>query len=71
MTTPAHQLGLYFTSRDLAEDGDPLPNRTVVSATTMEITTNSISEESGYWDGAVGFFTDNAPEVLKGFFFHI
>lgn len=71
MTTPAHKLGLYFTSRDLTADGDPLPDRTVVSASPLQITTSSISQATGFWDGAIGFFTENAPDVLKGFFFHV
>lgn len=71
MTTPAHELGLYFTSRDLAADGEPLPDRTVVSASPLQITTSSITQPTGYWDGAIGFFTENAPDVLKGFFFHV
>ena len=71
MTTPAHELGLYFTSRDLTAHGQPLPDRTVVSASPLMITTDSITQPTGYWDGATGFFTENAPDVLKGFFFHV
>lgn len=71
MTTPAHELGLYFTSRDLTEHGQPLPDRTVVSASPLLITTNSITQAGGYWDGATGFFTEDAPDVLKGLFFHV
>lgn len=71
MTTPAHELGLYFTSRDLTEHGQPLPDRTVVSASPLLMTTNSSEQSTGYWDGATGFFTEDAPDVLKGFFFHV
>ncbi len=71
MTTPAHELGLYFTSRDLENDGEPLPDRTVVSGSPNILVTNSISQPTGFWDGAVGFFTGDAPDVLKGFFFHV
>ena len=71
MTAPAHELGLYFTSRDLTANGQPLPNRTVAAATSLQIETNSITQPTGYWDGATGFFTDNAPDVLRGFFFHV
>ena len=71
MTTPAHKLGLYFTSRDLTAHGQSLPDRTVVSASPLQIMTDSITQPTGYWDGATGFFTENAPDVLKGFFFHV
>ena len=71
MTASAHELGLYFTSRDLSAHGQPLPDRTVVSASPLQITTNSITQPTGYWDGATGFFTENAPDVLKGLFFHV
>ena len=71
MTAPSHKLGLYFTSRDLTAHGQPLPNRTVVSASPLQITTNSITQPSHYWNGATGFFTENAPDVLKGLFFHV
>lgn len=71
MTTPAHELGLYFTSRDLTANGQPLPDRTVVSATPLLLTTNSITQATGYWDGATGFFTEDAPDALKGLFFHV
>lgn len=71
MTTPVHELGLYFTSRDLTAHGQPLPDRVVAEASTVQITTESIAQETGYWDGATGFFTDEAPDVLKGYFFHV
>ena len=71
MTTPAHELGLYFTSRDLTAHGEPLPDRTVVSASPLQIMTDSITQPTGYWDGATGFFTEDAPDVLRGLFFHV
>jgi len=71
MTTPAHELGLYFTSRDLTAHGQPLPDRTVVSASPLAITTNSIAQATGYWNGATGFFTEDAPDALRGLFFHV
>ena len=71
MTAPAHQLGLYFTSRDLTAHGQPLPDRTVATASALQLSTNSITQATGYWDGAIGFFTADAPEVLRGHFFHV
>ena len=71
MTTPAHELGLYFTSRDLTAHGQPLPDRTVVSASPLAITTDSITQATGYWNGATGLFTDDAPDALRGLFFHV
>jgi len=71
MTTPAHQLGLYFTSRDLTAHGQPLPDRIVVTASPMQIMTSSLTQPTNYWDGATGFFTEDAPDALRGFFFHV
>jgi hypothetical protein len=33
--------------------------------------TDSITQSTGYWNGATGFFTEDAPDVLRGFFFHV
>jgi hypothetical protein len=71
MTAPSHKLGLYFTSSDLTTHGEPLPNRTIISASPLQITINSITQPSDYWNGATGFFTESAPDVLKGLFFHV
>jgi hypothetical protein len=71
MTAKPDKLRLFYPSRDLAAHGEPLPNRTILSASLNTIVTESIEQESGYWDGAVGFFTAESNSVLRGLFFHV
>jgi hypothetical protein len=67
MATPLpHLLGLYYPSKDLLTDGGVLPSRTVgADSTQSNITVTNIDESSGYWDGAVGFFTSGAAALLQ------
>jgi hypothetical protein len=71
MTAKPDKLRLFYPSRDLAAHGEPLPDRTILSASLNTIVTESIEQESGYWDGAVGFFTAESNSVLRGLFFHV
>jgi hypothetical protein len=48
-----------------------LPDRAILSASLNTIVTESIEQESGYWDGAIGFFTAESNSVLCGLFFHV
>jgi hypothetical protein len=71
MTAKPDKLRLFYPSRDLSAHGEPLPDRTILSASLNTIVTESIEQESGYWDGAVGFFTAESNSVLRGLFFHV
>lgn len=66
------KLGLYYPSKDLTAPGVPLPDRIVTGgSTSMIIVTSSITEETDYWNGAVGFFCGNSTSVLRGQTFHV
>jgi hypothetical protein len=71
MTAKPDKLRLFYPSRDLSAHGEPLPDRTVLSGSLNTIVTESITQESGYWDGAIGFFTAESNSVLRGLFFHV
>lgn len=77
MATPRpHELKLYFASKDLAADGDPLPVRTVAddpeANTVRAVRSADLDESDGYWNGAIGWFTADTPTVpLRGHFFHV
>lgn len=67
------KLGLYYPSKDLTEAGTNLPERSIATgSTSMAIKTTSISQATGYWDGALGFFygPTTQPE-LRGQTFHV
>jgi hypothetical protein len=53
MTAKPDKLRLFYPSRDLSAHGEPLPVRTAVSGSLNTIVTKSITQESGYWDGAI------------------
>jgi hypothetical protein len=73
MPTPtADKLRTYFASRYLAADGDPLAQYTVDSATVRTLVDAALTEASGYWDGAVGWFDpDTTTPALQGAVFHV
>ncbi len=73
MPTPtADKLRTYFASRYLAADGDPLAQYTVDSATVRALVDAALTEGSGYWDGAVGWFDpDTVTPALQGAVFHV
>jgi len=64
---------LYFASKDLAADGDPLPARTVTAAGDAKtFTASALTQAAGYWNGAIGWFAANTPTAaLRGRFFHV
>ena len=67
------KLGLYYPSKDLTAAGANLPDRSVITgSTSLSIMTNSITQPTGYWNGALGFFCGptTQPE-LKGKMFHV
>lgn len=67
------KLGLYYPSKDLTENGTALPERSVAAGSTaMAVMTDSITQATGYWDGALGFFfgPTTQPE-LRGQTFHV
>jgi len=67
------KLGLYYPSKDLTAAGMTLPERSVTDgSTSMAINTDSITQATGYWDGALGFFYGSTTQpVLKGQMFHV
>lgn len=69
--TPEY-LGLYYPSKDLATPGAEPADRVVGNdSTRTKVVTNSITEPSGYWDGAVGFFCGESTVALRGVTFHV
>jgi len=64
---------LYFASKDLADDGDPLPARTVTAAGDAKtFTAAALTQAAGYWSGAIGWFAANTPTTaLRGRFFQV
>ncbi|MDR1925285.1 MAG: hypothetical protein LBQ66_13025 [Planctomycetaceae bacterium] len=67
MATPLpDKLGLYYASKDLTNDGAVATSRIVgVDSTPAQVAVTNISEESGYWNGAMGFFTTGAAANLQ------
>ncbi len=67
------KLGLYYPSKDLTEPDTDLPERTVKpGSTVMAVMTDAVTQSTGYWDGALGFFygPTTQPE-LRGRTFHV
>jgi hypothetical protein len=50
MTAKPDKLRLFYPSRDLSAHGEPLPDRTVLSGSLNTIVTESMTQESGYWE---------------------
>jgi len=74
MSTPRpHEFKLYFASKDLPNNGDPLPARTVTTAgDARTFTASALTQTAGFWNGATGWFAPNTPtSALRGRFFHV
>jgi len=73
MPTPtADKLRTFYASRYLAADGDPLTQFTLDSGTVRTIRDAALTQASGYWDGAVGWFDpDTLTPQLQGAVFHV
>lgn len=67
------KLGLYYPSKDLTEPGGTIPERSVSDgSTSMAIRTDSVTQTTSYWDGALGFFYGSATQqALRGQMFHV
>ena len=61
MATPtADKLRIFFPSKYLGADGDPLPQYTAdAGGDELTIADAALSEANGYWDGAIGWFDGN------------
>ncbi len=72
MPTPTpEKISIHYASKGLAADGTPT-ERTVHSITSaMVFRVNNISEATGFWDGAVGYFTNTQTVALRGKTFHV
>jgi len=65
-------LGLYYPSKDLTTPNADSPDRIVGNGSTLlNITTNSMTEPTDYWNGAVGFFCGQSTATLRGITFHV
>ena len=74
MATPTpDQLGIFYTSKDLATSETDLPNRIVGSGSTVfTINVPALTQANDYWNGAVGVFVGTSTTAaLRGFFFHV
>jgi hypothetical protein len=74
MATPRpHEFKLFFASKDIEEDGDPLPPRAVTgTGDAKTFTTSGLTQAAGYWNGAIGWFAANtATTALRGKFFQV
>ncbi len=73
MPTPtADRLRTYYASRHLAADGDALALYTVGSATVRTLAAAALTQATGYWNGAVGWFDPaTATAALRGAAFHV
>ena len=67
------KLILLYPSKDLPAANSPLTDRSVIAgSTSLSIMTNSISQDTGYWNGGLGFFCGaTTQQALKGKTFHI
>ena len=66
-------LGLYYASRDLPSSGANSPDRVVgTGATQMTIPLSNVTEPTGFWNGATGYFCGNGTSAaLRGIPFHV
>ncbi len=74
MSTPRpHELGMYFASKDLSENGTPLPQRIVTAGSAIKkIACSGLNDPASYWNGGVGwFYGDTVTTALRGQFFHV
>ena len=75
MATPTpDQLGVYYTSKDLATDGATIPDRAIgTDSSVLSLSAPALTEATDYWNGAIGFFvgTGTVTAALRGMTFHI
>ncbi len=75
MATPTpDQLGIYYTSKDLASSGATIPDRTVGNdSSVLSLTVPTLTNATDFWNGAIGFFvgTSTATAALRGHLFHV
>jgi len=74
MPTPtADKLRVYFPSKNLAADGDAIPQLTADAGGSLTtIVDAALTQADDYWNGAIGWFDGNTPTVaLQGQFFHV
>ena len=74
MATPSpDQLGIYYTSKDLATDGAAIPDRVVGSdSSVLSLSVTALTEATDYWNGAIGVFVGTGTTAaLRGFLFHV
>ena len=66
-------LGLYYASRDLPSAGANSPDRVVgTGATQMIIPLTNVTEPTGFWNGATGYFCGSGTSAaLRGVPFHV
>jgi len=66
-------LGLYYASRDLPSTGANSPDRIVgTGATQMTIPLTNVTEPTGFWNGAAGYFCGSGTTAaLRGITFHV
>lgn len=74
MATPtADKLRIFFPSKYLGADGDPLTQYVAdAGGDELTIADAALAEAGGYWDGAIGWFDGNTlTAALQGQFFHV
>jgi hypothetical protein len=74
MATPSpDQLGIFYTSKDLAADGAAIPNRIAGSdSSVLSINVPAMTDATDFWNGAIGVFIGaGTTAALRGFFFHV
>ncbi len=72
MPTPTpEKISIFYASKGLGTGGAPTV-RTVGSVTSpMVFTVNNVSEETGFWNGAVGYFLNTQTTALRAKTFHV
>jgi len=72
MATPApDKIGFYYASKHLGTGG-AVTERTIGTVTNaMQFIVNNLTEPTGAWDGALGYFTETTTTALRGVTFHV
>ena len=74
MATPQpHELGIYYTSKDLMVDNAAVPDRVAGDQSTiLNIHVPALNNPTDFWNGATGVFVgENTTISLRGHFFHV
>ena len=72
MATPSPEMiKICYASENLGSDGKSVTRTAGSGGNALSFSVTNISEATGFWNGALGFFTNTVTSALRGQTFHV